>query len=293
VSFEFKRQRYRICFPNLDYSAEDDQFTRTTKGTKILLKWIDPNQVNKPHDYISVGRYNNHTGQVKEFSAKCLIVQSRTRISAMAARKSKQDLLEWRDKLALWIEACDFRDLNDRGIYQESQLAIDSYFVSKDHKPRLIKCRRNPITKIHVSHSKPTSASVFRMALKYAATSDIPPNYYTMLTQGLKYLNKRQYRQSVFDVATATEMALTELLDRKMTLVNPRRKKYIMKETSQLSGLSKALETAGENINLDIQSKIGSIRNKAIHQGQEVTRQQAQDAYSVAKRFIAAKLPLK
>ena len=113
-----------------------------------------------------------------------------------------------------------------------------------------------------------------------------------MLIRGLRHYNARSYRQSLFDTSTAVEMALTELLDKKLTTINPQQKKNLMKESQQLSGLTRALRMTGETVSPDIKSKVGAPRNKAMHEGRETEEVHAREALAAARSFIETKLPL-
>lgn len=294
VPFTFKNQHYQICFPNFDFQPNDrgGQATVTRRDTKIALNWIEGNERRYAHKIGSeIG--NDGTG-VTKFSVSRLIVRSSKPVTSAVARKAKHDLAEWRDLFIVWLEALEYRDLENSSLDVDQRKYIDAYSVAsgKASRVRRIKRKNENSATIRISIISSINPKMFRKALRQANLRKYPPDYYKLLIKGLKYFNEGQYRQSLFDTATATEMTLAQLLDDMLTIRVPRHKKRLMKDYWQLKGLILGLTTLGLTINPDIAAKIGTPRNKAIHAGEEVSKTQAQEALKTAKAFILTTFPL-
>ena len=294
LAFKFKSQHYQIHFPNFDPVSDPKPFRSslkpTRKNTKIGLNWIEGTRKNGNY-----GSGTNHSGNsVTEFSISTFIVRTNKPVTASIARKNKQELLLWRDIFTAWIEVLDYRDLENSSITVDQASSIEAYFIPslKGSKARRVKKRNEASATIQLTNISTINTKVLRKALKHTELATYPPSYYSMLIRGLKHYNGKLYRESLFDTATAAEIALTEMLNRKLTITNPSQKKNLMKDARQLSGLTHALKITGESISPEIQSKIGTPRNKAIHEGIETTELQAREALATAKDLLRSKLPL-
>jgi len=295
IPFKFKNMNYQIHFPKFEsnHSSIRENFEVTRANTKIGLNWIEGNKRNNSSDYGYAHAFRDN--RVIRFSASSLIIRSSKPIDSSQALKSKENLSTWRDLISSWIEVLHFHDLEVKNLFVEQDRLIEAYIISTGKKKIVtrIKKRNEVSSTIHVSSSSHIELKVFRRALRKAEEGIFPPSYYTMMISGLKHLNKKMYRQAIFDVSTAAEMALTELLDRKLSSINPINKKSILSDTQQLNNLVRALRTTGEIISQDLQGKIGTPRNKAIHEGMEISEQQAREAISTARTFIESKLSIK
>lgn len=291
VPFSFKGLNYQLCFPNFDFEASKgiSRSPVTRRDTKIALNWIEGN---KRMDANKIGlEVGNNGAKVTIFSTRRLIVRSNKPITAEKGRKAKADLAEWRELLPTWIEVLNYLDLEDKSMHIEQERIIDAYFVGKKGV-RQIRKRNETQASIHLRRRAAISAGKLRRALRYTSSGQFPPAHYGMLIKGLKHFNRKEYRQSLLDTATATEMMLTRLLEKLLTSRVPSRKTALMKKYKQLSGLILGLTTLGVTITPDIQSKIGRPRNRAIHAGEAITSTQAKDALATAKAFLYSKLPL-
>lgn len=113
------------------------------------------------------------------------------------------------------------------------------------------------------------------------------------MISALRLYNSDEYRQSLFDSATAVEISLTALLDMRLDKAEKGVRKLILDKYAGkgISSLLIALKELGVDIkDGDIRAKIATPRNHAIHKGVEVSSEQAKDALDVAKEFIYSQL---
>jgi hypothetical protein len=295
IPFKFKNKQYQIHLPKFerDTSSIGKDFIVTRANTKIGLNWIEGNKRMHASNYGYAHAFRDN--RVIQFSVSSLIIRSSKPMSSSDALKSKENLIIWRDLMSSWLEVLHYHDLETKNFFVEQERSVEAYIISSGKKKsvRRVKNRKEIGSTIHVSSTSSLELKVFRKALKKTESGMVPPDYYIMLISGLKHLNKRMYRQAIFDVSTATEIALTELLDLRLSNINPLNKKSILSDTKQLNNLVRALRTTGEIISMDLQGKIGTPRNKAIHKGMDISESQAREAILTARMFIETKLPIK
>lgn len=297
IPFTFKGQHFQIHFPNFDFTPNDraGDCKVTRRDTRIALNWIE----GSGRDSSKYGHASswNKDGEVTQFSASRLIIRSNKPVLPVEARKAKQNLVEWPERLAAWVEALEYCDLEGSGMYVEQEKEVEAYFI-KQNAPkgkgvRRIKRKKAYGANIYLTSRRPLDPKSFRKALRQTDNGGLPPDYYNLLLMGLKHFNEKRYRQSLLDTATAVELALAQILDDRLTMTAPQHKNKLMKQYRQLSGLTLGLTTLGENIPSDLKDKIGTPRNQAIHAGAEVTETKSREALQVAKAFIYARLPLR
>lgn len=301
VPFTFKGIDYEIIFPNFIPSPShrpgdtgSAEWIPTFSGTKVTLNW---NQPQTKH----VGKYGSSYRQTKdglalEFSLSCIVIRSKYPLLFSATEQAKQDLATWRDYLTAWLEATDLIDLENESIHVEQDQELSAYFVPtdktsrkssfiKDAHPRSINLYLNKLDTISLELLQRTLTSVNNKA-------EQPPRYYTSLVTAIKYHNKKDYRNSLLNTSTAIEMALTELLDRRLATINPEQKNSILKDTYQMANLVRALKITGLVLSNDILGKIAQPRNAAIHRGVDVNKLKSGEAIDVAKKFMISLLPI-
>jgi hypothetical protein len=293
VHLAFHGQHFVICFPWFDFN-ELDGFGHpkpTLKGTPVKLNWL--RRDDEDHMFGHEHHRDDKNRTVLRFACNQLIVRSRGQVTAAEARKAKARLVLWRDVFAKWWEVVGYDDLERSSSRVEQADSLECYFVyrAKDKKPRPIKSSKENSVSMTLSTSAGIDKKKLQRILKYSADGKYAPGYYVQLIDALKHYNQEKYRQSILDSATATEMALTQLLDNRLIAARPQQRRLIFDKYRQISGLTAGLKVLGETLPADIEAKIGTPRNRAIHKGAEVTHDQAKEALQLARTFIYAKLP--
>lgn len=292
VPFTFRRKNYQILFPKFDFAQLDvfDHPTATAKGTKIKLNWLEHRS--ELREYGSEHRRN--TTDVLGFSANTLIVRSSKPITSAQARRAKKDLIDWREAFTDWFEAIEYTDMEYGGVDTDQEKTVSAYFLPVGtKKSRRIKQKNAHSLAITVQMSEDLELRRLRRVLRQTATGKRPPTYYKQLISALRYYHNHEYRQTVLDVATATELAMTQMLDDKLSGRPAPQRRKLLKKYRQLSGLELGLTTLGVAVPSGISTNIGRPRNAAMHRGMEITSPVAQTALHEAKAFIYSKLPIK
>jgi hypothetical protein len=297
VQFEFNGQQYIICLPNFDFEKLDGfgHPRPTAHGTKIGLNWLEGKLV-EGDNYGSEFSHNPKTKIVLKFSCNRLIIRSKLPVTAAQARKAKKELPAWKNLFGDWLEASEYTDLEDGGVIVDQADNNQAYYlpVAKPKTSRRIKSQNQLGSTITVTmHDGLTVASLGK-ALKLASSGQIPPGYYQQIVSALKYFHKGEYRQCVLDAATAFEMALTQMLDARLSHLSPGEKKLIEDKYRQIIGLSDGLRRLGCDVpsNADIKQKLAEPRNAAIHKGRIILKVEAQEALQFVKDFIYSRFPL-
>jgi hypothetical protein len=293
VHFSFRGQHFIICLPRFDFD-DWDRFGHpkpTLEGSRVRLPWL----LRDDEDHVfGQELYRDDVNEtVLGFACNHLIIRSRGQVTANEARKAKASLELWRDVFAKWWEVIGYDDLERSSISVEQHDSLECYFIDpvKGKKVRRIKSSKENSASIIFSLPAGIDRRRLQRVLKYSADGKYPPGYYIQLIDALKHYNQEKYRQSILDSATATEMALTQLLDNRLAAATPQQRRLIFDRYKQISGLIVGLKGLGETLPAGLDAKIGTPRNRAIHKGTEVTRDQAKEALELARTFLYAKLP--
>ncbi len=292
VPFKFGNNKYEIHFPNFD-TTKVDVFGHpqvTSAGTKITLNWIR-NQPNNDENY-GFEHTSDKDGNVKGFSLSTLIIKSASELTETEALVAKKELAQWQRCFGSWIEAYEYLDLEENGLKVEQDTTVRAYLLSDvGQKPKSVVDIPEG-AHIYITKYEDLSQTRIMPALTAAASGDYPPGYYSLLISGLRHLHRDEYRVCLLDAATAVEMALTELLDRQLTNMTLIQKQIFIDKHLGIHNIRDALKKLGITTSNDLQSQVGSPRNKAIHKGELVNKDMAQDALMAARVCLYADLAL-
>lgn len=297
VHFSYNTQHYIICFPTFEFNPKFKEPQPTADGTRIKLNWIKDNNF----DDVSYGRAYSHNPTTKTvliFSCNRFIVRSRGRVTPLQAKKAKKDLLEWKSLFQQWFEICEYTDLEDSGFTVTQAVELQAYFIpiAKPNTNKRIETNKQTIFLTSIKlHSNGFNKATLTKSLKLTGGVTSLPGHYQQLISALRYFNNENYRQCVLDASTAIEMAMTQMLDLKLTSLKPSERKLIQDKYKQIMGLWDCLGQLGVSMppQNDIQSKIAEPRNQAIHKGTVISKDIAKEALQFVKSFIYSQLPIK
>lgn len=286
--------------------SQIERFGQPIKYRMPFTKWADEDEQEKR---IGRRKYIQHTDmEVFEFGVKKMIVQSTKAVDAKTARKYKKQITEWQTIFPLWLQAVEFRDLSSptTGVTWEHRPPGDTeshfiptykYYYDLGHNIRRIrsKVRQNSI--LTFNRQDPIATKSIVKALRLSQDGSMPPSYYIQLINALRHFGRGRYRQAVFDTATAFEIALTKILDDRLTNLDTQQKRLIDKryKGKGIMALHDALKTLGVSGTLtesSIRENVTNPRNDAIHQGKDVSKVEAEKALEFVKTFIYARLPV-
>lgn len=301
VEFEYKGKRYVICFPSfdlagLDKKKEDDlRFYKpksVAQNTRIRLNWLERTK-DRPYGHAYI---NAKTKTVNRFSCNRIIIRSVGKMTFAEARQAKKDLEVWKSLFIAWQQVLKFKDLTATNLKVEQENEVESY---------LVELPNDGFEEVGDIGAQPKGVNIIASAVDYFSQADIkktlsrcsldtlPPDPHLRIISALKLYNNDDYRQSLFDSATAVEISLTALLDMRLDKVEAAVRNLLLDKYSGkgINFLLIALKELKVVINdNELKTRIATPRNRAIHEGVEVSSEQAKDALNLAKDFIYSQL---
>lgn len=290
LSFKIKKHDISICLPNFQFDKRSDEYRANFQNTSVKLNWNDRGGLS-PY---SIGRPSSYTDKkVLSFNVNNLVIRSASVMSNDEAVELLRELRLWRDCFVEWIEVLNFADTTANSTRIHQSIGLEAYLVPLDKKATSTRVNDDELSDIQIIGGFTNGLS--KESLVHALNRSVnvlPPQYYRFLIRSLKHFNSANYRQCLLDAATATELALSTLLDSQLSDVNEYIKKMIYAKYNQAASLQQALNMNGQRIPESVINNIATPRNNAIHSGVEISRQVASDALKECQSLIYDRLPL-
>lgn len=118
-----------------------------------------------------------------------------------------------------------------------------------------------------------------------------PPDEHLLLRDSLEAIFENHARRAILDAATAAEISLVALLDKKIESAAVPDRQAARKATSNIGRLTRTLRTYGVNIRADVQKNLAHCRNKAIHAGLKPSLEEARLAREIATEIVEMASP--
>ena len=129
-------------------------------------------------------------------------------------------------------------------------------------------------------------------ALAKASVAEAIPIEYEFLQSARHAQRADDYRRAVLDAATAAEIAMTKLLDKKLRRASKTVRGLVTSRWRQISGLSEALKKLGFELPKDIaNSGLAEPRNAAVHKGIPPTADECLRAINIAAEVVEMASP--
>jgi hypothetical protein len=129
--------------------------------------------------------------------------------------------------------------------------------------------------------------------MRLAANGTQPPDPWLFVRDARSLVNARQYRRAVLDAGTAAELAMTELIDRKLTHLNLLEREKLLEKNRGLWELSGLMVQSNAGTRPDgLQKDLAEPRNRAAHDGAALNAAKANDAIAVASDLVEQLHPL-
>lgn len=130
-----------------------------------------------------------------------------------------------------------------------------------------------------------------------AGTSQRPPLAWRLIRDARSLARYDEHRRATLDAATAAELAVTETLNQYALAANRPTVTMEIKRTRMLSNLlslaaEKIPQTVSPTLSDQALAHVARPRNKAIHQGVPLSKEEAQLAVATASRLVEAAYPL-
>lgn len=288
IPFEINNHALFICLPNFiaKNTTSIFQSVASFQGTRSDLNWVERDGLS-----MSYGRVNEaKNGKIQAFCCNKIVISSQEKIGHKNANEISKKLTTWKKTFLFWIEVIMRVDLEQPSLNVDCKNFAESYFIKADDTIALNKNKQ----KINIIISKTITESDLEKSLLLSKNLTPPPTYYLFLLSSRKHFNQKEYRQSVLDAATAFEIALTEMLDRKLSQNTILERELLNAKCRQISGLHDCLtklDIEMPNWN-EIKKNLTSSRNNCIHQGKEITLDDAKSALEFSTKFIYSSLPI-
>ncbi|MFE9328147.1 hypothetical protein ACIHDR_43085 [Nocardia sp. NPDC052278] len=131
------------------------------------------------------------------------------------------------------------------------------------------------------------------VCMSLAGSGQPPPDEWIFIRDARSALRAGDYRRAIIDAGTAAELAITELLDQDLALVDPAIREALFKRARALEGrsnLMKDLKAGTEPPGFTAGLK--TPRNDAAHKGHRSSKQVAVKAIEVAVELVEQATPL-
>lgn len=215
---------------------------------------------------------------------------------AAVAKTVAKELAAWWNKLCDWLDLVSLQEFAKLGAAQRSILHDAVHMWSGDDEG----VRKAGVTyqvfpggihQVEVLDRDQTQA-----AMDFAATGRSPETEWLFIRDAKMYLRAGDHRRAVIDACTATELALTALIDKQFDadkLAPPERKKKFKAHhgISNLVLLHKKTKVPAR-LPKKLVEEVGAPRNRAAHQGATLSGATARAAIRAAAQVVEAAFPL-
>jgi hypothetical protein len=134
--------------------------------------------------------------------------------------------------------------------------------------------------------------STWRAILSKVSGGLSPPTERLLLRDARVAIEEEQTRRAVLDAATATEIALTRLLDGQLHGARSEIAKLVRRQSRELGRLRQTLKDFGLQLPDSLQRSLINVRNEAIHTGADPSIEDARTALSLADEVVEQAQPL-
>lgn len=207
------------------------------------------------------------------------------------------ELAAWWELVTDWLGVLTHHDFVRLGAQRRSFLPDpDGFYVWSGDAAgvrRAATSSRASRTYMVPARRQPLDRDVLQRSFDLAANGYRPPLEWLLIRDARSLSRGRDYRRAVIDAGAATELALTELLDRRLEGVDPVIKDTLMRRSTGLDrraeltrklGAGTVPNTFADNLKLH--------RNNATHREDQITEEQAHDALDVAADIVEQAYPL-
>jgi hypothetical protein len=173
-------------------------------------------------------------------------------------------------------------------VKSSSYLGFDYYSKSKGQKTEKIKSNRSNLIEINVLDNA-IDFKTLKNVLRSTSQNKSLCDEYKLIKNSQIALQDNEYRKSIFDSASGLELCFTNILLRELNVNNDKLKTKILSQNKSIQSKFDLLEA----INIDLpftkteyNEGISMPRNRAIHAGKNVNKEQAYRAFDIAKTSL-------
>lgn len=139
----------------------------------------------------------------------------------------------------------------------------------------------------------PLDEATMTACMKLAGQGDEPPAEWTFIRDARSAVISGDYRRAVIDAGTAAELAITELLDQHLSVVDPTIVDALLTRARALEQRSNLMKDLGAGTEpRGFAKDLKTPRNIAAHRGDAPSREVAEKAIGVAIDLVEQSTPL-
>jgi hypothetical protein len=184
-----------------------------------------------------------------------------------------------------WIEAATDQSLDDQRKDDGSLIRSTRAWVWTGKRGRNVTIEETQT--IRLRDAELLRANTFQAVLDRAGSGDAVPSTHLFLRSARQARWRDQRRSAVLDAATAAELALTELLDERLSSSDPAVVEVVRGGAREMGRLVGVLKGMGETRLPDnLQRDLINVRNRAIHGGDDPSAAEAGTAIHLATELV-------
>jgi hypothetical protein len=222
----------------------------------------------------------------------------KTSIAARTSQLLFESIGPWSQRLADWLEIVLYQiptspfvpPLSRRPTLEERDGLWLDYVDAEGTQTKQLAVP-GPISTIPVAMNR-IEESTWRAILSNVGKGLSPPTERLLLRDARVAIEEEHPRRAVLDAGTATEIALSRLLDDRLQGVPIEVAKLVRDQNRELGRLRNALRNLGVLLPTSLQPDLIKLRNDAIHIGAEPSIEQAVTALSLARHVVEQAQPL-
>ena len=262
----------KMHFPQLSNEIDIDNYNKSLIAPKII------NDLELREDYVDYGivisspKYDCHinyvviTGEISNYEKiKELFIEADNWVhSFINIIKLKQNII-----------------VHESGIEYDSNL-LELFIKEKNYASM---SNVNMPTFTFYINEDTINNNCVKKTLEILNNNIIIPVEYEFLLKAIEYYEKKQYRNCVLECATASEIVVTNRIISNCEKNNIKGYMDTIKKYNGLESKYRILLFFNDKPQLDI-NKITTPRNKAIHNGKNITEDEARECLKITKKLI-------
>lgn len=234
------------------------------------------------------------TKGIKSFSVKRLLAITDNMITPYMAQQLYHSLDDWAKLLCDWYEV--YFQIDTRNTIEVEQHSKDHEGVAVNSRGKIahqLRCKHTITIKLSRGDELQMKPADWNRILNLTGKQVVPPEAHLLLRDSRIELRKKNYRRSVLDAATASEMALIELRDATLLNTEPKISSLVKKKYKGIFELVEYLKKTDVTIPEDIVKEVARPRNKAIHQGIMPNKDEAMACLKKSSELVKQSFPIK
>jgi hypothetical protein len=209
-----------------------------------------------------------------------------------AARVVAYELDLWWESVTDWLGVLTVQDFVGLGTQRRSILTYGFHAWSGDAEG-IRRASTGSAMTVVPGRVEPLDRDQLQRAMDLGASGGRPPAEWLLIRDARSLLRAGDYRRAVIDAGSAAELAMTALVDRRLTNLNFLQKEKLFEKNRGLWELSNLMlkRTAGTRPDR-FQKDLAEPRNEASHDGAGLSNTKANAAIAVAADLVEQAYPL-